>query len=66
MQPVRYPDMDAAIDALASAIMGRYAPEEMARAAATIMLKLTMFYSVYLDGSVTIRGGLLDDPDVSF
>jgi hypothetical protein len=66
MKPVKYPNMEAAINALAATIMERYAPEELAQVTATIMLKLTTYYSVELDGSVTIRGSLLDDPECRF
>jgi hypothetical protein len=66
MKPVTFPNMEAAIDALAATIMERYAPEELAQVTATIMLKLTTYYSVEVDGSVTIRGSLLDDPECRF
>jgi hypothetical protein len=66
MRPTKYPTIEAAIDAIASELMERYAPEELAVAAATMILKLTCHYSVELDGSVTVRGTLLDDPECHF
>jgi hypothetical protein len=66
MRPITYPNMEAAVDALAAAIQERYCAQELAHVAATLMFKLTCYYTVALDGTVTVRGSLLDDPECRF
>jgi hypothetical protein len=66
MKPQTFPNMEAAIDAIADELVARYAPHELAVAAATMILKLTCHYTVDLDGSVTVRGTMLSDPDIHF
>jgi hypothetical protein len=66
MKPQLFPTMEAAIDAIADELVARYAPHELAVAAATMILKLTCHYTVALDGSVTVKGTLIDDPDIHF
>jgi hypothetical protein len=66
MRAANYPSIEAAIEAIADELLRLYAPEQLAVAAATMILKLTCHYSVSPeDGSVTVRGTLLDDPDIN-
>ena len=66
MKPQTFPDMESAIYWIADELLARYAPSELAIAAATMILKLTCHYTVEVDGSVTVRGTMLSDPDIHF
>jgi|HubBroStandDraft_6_1064221.scaffolds.fasta_scaffold698203_2 hypothetical protein len=67
MKPQTFPDMESAIYWIADELLAHYAPSELAIAAATMILRLTCHYSVSQeDGSVTVRGTMLSDPDIHF
>jgi hypothetical protein len=62
---LKYKDMDTAIETVACRMLAEHSPEDIARLAATMLIRLTCYWTESpIDGSILIRGSMLADEEL--